>query len=85
MYGEALQSFERALPLVRMSTEDGTESDLLKMEAGILQNIGAVYNEQAKFSEAIIYHKAAATLSGELKVHVSSHIKTFHPFSYAHI
>ena len=67
MYGEAVQSFERALPLIRMSTGEGTESDLLKTEAGILQNIGAVYNEQGKFSEAVIYHKAAATLSGELK------------------
>lgn len=67
MYGEALRSFEHALPLLRMSTGDGSESDLLKMEAGLLQNIGAVHNEQGEFSEAVIYHKAAAVLNGELR------------------
>lgn len=66
MYSEAVQSFERALPLVRMSatTAEVGETAALKMEASILQNIGAVHNERGNYSDAVIYNMAAARLNG---------------------
>ena len=59
-----MESFERALPLVRMSGDRG-EAEALTMEAAILQNIGAVHNEKANYTDAVIYSLAAAKLNGE--------------------
>ena len=62
MFDEAIQSFERALPLVRIGGK--TTDASLQMEASVLQNIGAVYNEKGLFSEGVIYHREAAALHG---------------------
>ena len=60
MHSDAIQNFERALPLVRVAgTQNGGS---LCQEAALLQNIGAVYNETKQFVEAVIYHKTAASL-----------------------
>ena len=61
MHREAVESFERALPLVRMSGGQG-EAEALNMEAAILQNIGAVHNERANYTDAVIYSMAAFCL-----------------------
>ena len=58
MFDEAIQSFEKALPLVRA----GKTTASLQMEASILQNIGAAYNEKGLYSEGVIYHREAANL-----------------------
>ena len=63
MHQEALESFERALPLVRNGESPNEAS--LRAEAAVLQNIGALYNEMRRFSEAIIYHKTAAMINGK--------------------
>ena len=60
MFDEAIQSFERALPLVRV----GKSTTSLQMEASIMQNIGAAYNEKGQFSEGVVYNRVAATLHG---------------------
>ena len=60
MFDEAIQSFERALPLMRI----GKSANSLQMEASIMQNIGAAYNEKGLFSEGVVYHREAATLHG---------------------
>jgi len=74
MFDEAIQSFERALPLVKV----GKSAMSLQMEASILQNIGAAYNEKGLFSEGVIYHREAATLHGKcLLLYVHSHISVF--------
>ena len=60
MHSDAIQNFERALPLVRVAgTQNGGS---LCQEAALLQNIGAVYNETKQYVEAVIYHKTAANL-----------------------
>ena len=61
-FNEALQSFERALPLVRATGSSGNSSQFL--EASLLQNIGATYNERQMFSESLVYHREAATMHG---------------------
>ena len=61
LFEEAIQSFERALPLIRI----GKSSTALQTEASLLQNIGAAYNERGFYSEAVIYHREAAALHGE--------------------
>ena len=61
MCPEAIQSFEKALPLVRQA---GDRRNVLRQEAALLQNIGAVYNEMNQYNEAIIYHKTAASING---------------------
>ena len=58
MFDEAIQSFEKALPLFRA----GKTTASLQMEASILQNIGAAYNEKGLYSEGVIYHREAANL-----------------------
>ena len=63
LFDLGIENFERALPLVR----DGTQSEeQLQSEAALLQNIGAAYNEKAMFLEAMVYHKEAAAIHGEL-------------------
>lgn len=57
-----VQNFEKALPLIR---EGPQTEEKLKLEASLLQNIGAAYNEQALFGEAIAYHREAAAIHGE--------------------
>ena len=59
-YNEALQNFERALPLVRRANDGGQ----LNEEASLLQNIGATYNEKQMCSESMAYHREAATMHG---------------------
>ena len=71
MFDEAIQSFERALPLVRV----GKSAVSLQMEASILQNIGAAYNEKGLFSEGVIYHREAAALQSKCNLlYEHSHI-----------
>lgn len=62
MFEEAIQNFEKALPLVR-SGERSANS--LQVEASLLQNIGAAYNELERFFDAVIYHREAAVLHGK--------------------
>ncbi len=62
MFDEAIHSFEKALPLVRSGGK--TTANSLQMEASVLQNIGAAYNEKGMYSEAVIYHREAAALHG---------------------
>ena len=64
MCPEAIQSFEKALPLVRQEETSGDRRNVLRQEAALLQNIGAVYNEMNQYNEAIIYHKTAASING---------------------
>ena len=61
MYTEAIQSFEKALALVKSTKE----TDSMLQEANILQNTGAIYNEMKQYNEAVIYHKTAANLYSE--------------------
>jgi len=58
LFDEAIVSFERALPLVR-AVKNKTSQQL---EASILQNIGAAYNEKGMHSESLAYHTEAAAL-----------------------
>lgn len=70
MMQEALECFEKALSLLHQSSSmDGSrqlqhQSDILKTEAALLQNIGAIYNELKKFNESMVYHRDAATANG---------------------
>ncbi len=65
LFDLGIQYFEQAVPLVRKG-EAATQTDQsLQMEASLLQNIGAAYNEKKAFSEAITYHKEAAVIQGE--------------------
>lgn len=69
LYDLGIQNFERALPLVRGNFQTDQS---LQAEASLLQNIGAAYNEKALFLEAMIYHKEAATIHGELSYNAYS-------------
>ena len=62
LYDLGIQNFERALPLVR---ETIATHQSLQAEASLLQNIGAAYNEQALYLEAMVFHKEAATIHGK--------------------
>lgn len=64
MFPDAIQSFERALPLLRLTRDEERETQL-QQEAALLQNIGAVYNEMGQYVEGLMYHKTAATLYSE--------------------
>lgn len=44
--------------------EAGNGSQLL--EASLLQNIGATYNEKLMYSESLVYHREAATIHGKI-------------------
>ena len=57
-FDEAILSFERALPLVRAVKSKSSR----QLEASILQNIGAAYNEKGMHSESLAYHTEAAAL-----------------------
>ena len=61
-FEEAIQNFEKALPLVR-SGERLVNS--VQVEAALLQNIGAAYNELGRYFDAVIYHREAASLHGK--------------------
>lgn len=74
LYDVGIQNFERALPLVRESTE--TEQSL-QAEASLLQNIGAAYNEKALFLEAMVYHKEAVAIHGEFKLFLENNLQMF--------
>ena len=63
LFDMGIHNFERALPLIRERTRS---DDLLQAEASLLQNIGAAYNEMALFSDAVVYHKEAAAIHGEI-------------------
>ena len=58
LYEEALASFERALPLVKSSSQSQ------QLEGTILQNMGVVYNEKGLYADAIVYHTEASTIHG---------------------
>lgn len=62
-YDDALQCFKQALPLVR-AAGNGSGSQLL--EASLLQNIGATYNEKLMYSESLVYHREAAAIHGKI-------------------
>ena len=64
LFDLGIEHFERALPLVRKGKETDSSSQL-ELEASILQNIGAAYNEKSLFMEAIVYHQEAIVLHGE--------------------
>ncbi|XP_019856666.1 PREDICTED: tetratricopeptide repeat protein 28-like [Amphimedon queenslandica] len=64
LFSDAIQSFERALPLLRLAIKD--REGQLEEEAPLLQNIGAVYNEMGQYVEGIMYHKTAASLYNQL-------------------
>lgn len=68
-YNEALQSFERALPLVRAA---GSSADSSLLEASLLQNIGVTYNEKRMYSESLVYHEEAASMHGNIN-YTSTH------------
>ena len=68
MFEEAIQNFEKALPLVRSGVRS---ANALQVEASLLQNIGAAYNELERFFDAVIYHREAAVLHGKKYVHPS--------------
>lgn len=61
MFDEAIQHFEKALSLVRSGARSANS---LQVEASLLQNIGAAYNELGRFFDAVIYHREAAALHG---------------------
>lgn len=42
----------------------GNGSQLL--EASLLQNIGATYNEKLMYSESLVYHREAAAIHGKI-------------------
>lgn len=62
MFDEAIQNFEKALPLVRAGVRSANS---LQVEASLLQNIGAAYNELERYFDAVIYHREAAILHGK--------------------
>ena len=62
MFEDAIASFEKALPLVRSG---GRSVNSLQVEASLLQNIGAAYNELGRYFDAVIYHREAAILHGK--------------------
>ena len=62
MFNEAIQNFEKALPLVRSGVRSANS---LQVEASLLQNIGAAYNELGRYFDAVIYHREAAALHGK--------------------
>lgn len=62
MFNEAIQNFEKALPLVRSGARSANS---LQVEASLLQNIGAAYNELGRYFDAVIYHREAAALHGK--------------------
>ena len=64
MFDEAIQNFEKALPLVRSGARSANS---LPVEASLLQNIGAAYNELGRYFDAVIYHREAAALHGKLR------------------
>ena len=65
MFDEAIQNFEKALPLVRSGARSTSS---LQVEASLLQNIGAAYNELGRYFDAVIYHREAAVLHGKLRL-----------------
>lgn len=64
MFDEAIQNFEKALPLVQSGARSANS---LPVEASLLQNIGAAYNELGRYFDAVIYHREAAALHGKLR------------------
>ncbi len=62
MFNEAIQNFEKALPLVRSGVRSANS---VQVEASLLQNIGAAYNELGRYFDAVIYHREAAALHGK--------------------
>ena len=59
LFNSAMQSFEQALTMVNNGRRT---SHSFLVEASILQNIGAAYNDQAMYPEAMPYHKEAAAI-----------------------
>ena len=64
-FDEAIQNFERALPLLQKGNKTLSSQ---QTEASLLQNIGAAYNEKGLYSEAVIYHREAAALHGKIYI-----------------